>query len=77
MLDARVFEDVQGQRRQLLFVQQTDLSHTERRVSEIESLKILEQDSYAQETKKIVLNASMSAFRFYQKTQYVCTGSFW
>ena len=33
-------------------------------------LKILEQDSYAQETKKIMLNASMSAFRFYQKMGY-------
>jgi len=33
-------------------------------------LKTLEQDSYAQETKKIVLNASMSAFRFYQKMGY-------
>ena len=33
-------------------------------------LKIPEQGSYAQETKKIVLNASMSAFRFYQKMGY-------
>ena len=33
-------------------------------------LEILENDSYAQETKKIVLNSSMSAFRFYQKMGY-------
>ena len=33
-------------------------------------LEILENDSYAQETKKILLNASMSAFRFYQKMGY-------
>ena len=33
-------------------------------------LAILENDSYAQTTKKIVLNASMSAFRFYQKMGY-------
>ena len=33
-------------------------------------LEILENDSYAQATKKVVLNASMSAFRFYQKMGY-------
>jgi anti-sigma B factor antagonist len=33
-------------------------------------LKILENDSYAEETKKIILNSSMSAFRFYQKMGY-------
>ena len=33
-------------------------------------LEILENDSYAQETKKVVLNSSMSAFRFYQKMGY-------
>lgn len=33
-------------------------------------LEILENDSYAQETKKVVLNSAMSAFRFYQKMGY-------
>ena len=33
-------------------------------------LEVLENDSYAQATKKVVLNASMSAFRFYQKMGY-------
>ena len=33
-------------------------------------LEILEKDSFAQETKKVVLNSSMSAFRFYQKMGY-------
>ena len=33
-------------------------------------LEILENDSYAQQTKKIILNSSMSAFRFYQKMGY-------
>ena len=33
-------------------------------------LKILENDSYAQETKKVVLHSSMSAYRFYRKMGY-------
>ena len=33
-------------------------------------LEILEKDPFAQETKKIVLHSSMSAFRFYQKMGY-------
>ena len=37
-------------------------------------LEILENDSYAQATKKVVLNASMSAFRFYQKMGYKFPG---
>jgi anti-sigma B factor antagonist len=34
-------------------------------------LEILENDPYAQETKKIVLHSSMSAYRFYRKMGYV------
>lgn len=37
-------------------------------------LKILENDSYAQETKKVLLNSSMSALRFYQKMGYKFPG---
>ncbi len=33
-------------------------------------LEILENDPYAQETKKIILDSAMSAFRFYQKMGY-------
>jgi len=33
-------------------------------------LNILENDPYAQETKKIILNSSMSAYRFYRKMGY-------
>ena len=33
-------------------------------------LEVLENDPYAQETKKVVLHSSMSAFRFYQKMGY-------
>ena len=33
-------------------------------------LEILENDPYALETKKIVLDSSMSAYRFYQKMGY-------
>lgn len=33
-------------------------------------LEILENDPYAQETKKIILNSAMPAFRFYQKKGY-------
>lgn len=37
-------------------------------------LEILENDPYAQETKKIILDSAISAFRFYQKMGYKFPG---